>query len=105
MCACMRACMCACVRACVCACVRVCVRACVHVCVRACVPAKLLQARPTLCDPMDGSPPGSSAPRILQARALEWAGLELECQQLRSAAAGLRLPRVNSSSVESLLAR
>ena len=74
-------------------------------CMCACVRAKLLQSRPTLCDPMDGSPPGSSAHRILQARVLEWAGLELECQQLRSAASGLRLPRVNSSSLESLLAR
>ena len=34
--------------------------------------AKSLQSRPTLCDPMDGSPPGSPAPGILQARTLEW---------------------------------
>ena len=34
--------------------------------------AKSLQSRPTLCDPMDGSPPGSPVPRILQARTLEW---------------------------------
>ena len=34
--------------------------------------AKLLQSRPTLCDLIDGSPPGSSIPRILQARTLEW---------------------------------
>ena len=34
--------------------------------------AKLLQSRPTLCDPIDGSPPGSPVPRILQARTLEW---------------------------------
>ena len=33
--------------------------------------AKSLQSCPTLCDPIDGSPPGSSAPGILQARALE----------------------------------
>ena len=33
--------------------------------------AKLLQSCPTLCDPTDGSPPGSSVPGILQARILE----------------------------------
>ena len=34
--------------------------------------AKSLQSCPTLCDPIDGSPPGSSVPGILQARILEW---------------------------------
>ena len=34
--------------------------------------AKLLQSCPTLCNPIDGSPPGSSVPGILQARILEW---------------------------------
>ena len=34
--------------------------------------AKSLQSCPTLCDPIDGSPPGSTAPGILQARTLEW---------------------------------
>ena len=34
--------------------------------------AKLLQSCPTLCDPIDGSPPGSPVPGILQARPLEW---------------------------------
>ena len=33
--------------------------------------AKLLQSCPTLCDPRDGSPPGSPIPGILQARTLE----------------------------------
>ena len=33
--------------------------------------AKLLQSCPTLCDPRDGSPPGSTIPGILQARTLE----------------------------------
>jgi len=33
---------------------------------------KLLQSCPTLCDPIDGSPPGSPVPGILQARTLEW---------------------------------
>ena len=34
--------------------------------------AKLLQSCLTLCDPIDGSPPGSPIPGILQARRLEW---------------------------------
>ena len=34
--------------------------------------AKWLQSCPTLCDPTDGSPPGSPVPGILQARTLEW---------------------------------
>ena len=34
--------------------------------------AKSLQSCPTLCDPIDSSPPGSSIPGILQARILEW---------------------------------
>ena len=37
--------------------------------------AKLLQSCPTLCDPMDSSPPGSSDHRILQARVLEWGAI------------------------------
>ena len=37
--------------------------------------AKLLQSCPTLWDPIDGSPPGSPIPRILQARTLEWVAI------------------------------
>ena len=37
--------------------------------------AASLQSCPTLCDPIDGSPPGSPAPRILQARTLEWVAI------------------------------
>ena len=37
--------------------------------------AKSLQSCPTLCDPRDGSPPGSSVPGILQARILEWVAI------------------------------
>ena len=37
--------------------------------------AKSLQSWPTLCDPIDGSPPGSPVPEILQARTLEWVAL------------------------------
>ena len=38
--------------------------------------AKSLQSCPTLCDPRDGSPPGSSIPGILQARTLEWVAIQ-----------------------------
>ena len=37
--------------------------------------AKSLQSYPALCDPIDGSPPGSPVPGILQARTLEWAAI------------------------------
>ena len=37
--------------------------------------AKSLQLCPTLCDPIDGSPPGSPVPGILQARILEWVAI------------------------------
>ena len=40
-----------------------------HVC------AQLLQSCPTLCDPMDCSPPGSSVHGILQIRILEWVAM------------------------------
>ena len=36
---------------------------------------KSLQSCPTLCDPRDGSPPGSPVPGILQARTLEWVAI------------------------------
>ena len=37
--------------------------------------AKSLQSCPTLCDPIDGSPPGFAVPGILQARTLEWVAI------------------------------
>ena len=37
--------------------------------------AKSLQSCPTLCDPIDDSPPGSPVPGILQARTLEWVAI------------------------------
>ena len=37
--------------------------------------AKSLQSCPTLCDPIDGNPPGSPVPGILQARTLEWVAI------------------------------
>ena len=39
--------------------------------------AKSLQSCLTLCDPIDGSPPGSSIPGILQARTLEWVAMSV----------------------------
>ena len=41
----------------------------------AAAPAKSLQSRPTLCNPIDGSLPGFSVPGILQARILEWVAI------------------------------
>ena len=43
--------------------------------------AKSLQLCPTLCDPIDGSPPGSPVPGILQARTLEWVATILNTPQ------------------------
>ena len=37
--------------------------------------AESRQSCPTLCDPIDGSPPGSPVPGILQARTLEWVAI------------------------------
>ena len=42
---------------------------------RAAAAAKSLQSCPTLCDPIDRSPPGSAVPGILQAKTLEWAAI------------------------------
>ena len=65
-----------------------CVRVCVYVythssnhlseelnSITAAAAAKSLQSCPTLCDPRDGSPPGSAVPGILQARTLEWVAI------------------------------
>ena len=43
--------------------------------VAAAAAAKSLQSCPTLCNPIDGSPPGSPVPGILQARTLEWGAI------------------------------
>ena len=45
------------------------------VCGAAAAAAKSLQSCPTLCNPIDGSPPGSPIPGILQARVLEWVAI------------------------------
>ena len=46
-----------------------------YIYVYAAAAAKLPQSRPTLCNPIDGSPPGSAIPGILQARILEWVAI------------------------------
>ena len=46
-----------------------------HLYLLAAAAAKSLQSCPTLCDPTDGSPPGSAVPGILQARTLEWVAI------------------------------
>ena len=46
--------------------------------------AKLLQSCPTLCDPIDGSPPGSPIPGILQAKTLGYHFLR-QCLKVKSA--------------------
>ena len=45
--------------------------------------AKSLQSCPTLCDPIDGSPSGSSTPGILQARTLEWGAIAFSKAHLK----------------------
>ena len=46
--------------------------------------ARSLQSCPTLCDPMDSSPPGSSVHRILQARILEWGAISFSIRHVNS---------------------
>ena len=46
-----------------------------NICHYAAAAAKSLQSCPTLCDPIDSSPPGSPVPGILQARTLEWVAI------------------------------
>ena len=45
--------------------------------VAAAAAAKSLQSCPTLCNPIDGSPPGSPVPGIFQARVLEWGAIRI----------------------------
>jgi len=47
--------------------------------------AKSLQSCLSLCDPIDGSPPGSPVPGILQARTLEWVAISFSIQFCGSA--------------------
>ena len=45
--------------------------------------AKSLQSCLTLCDPIDGSPPGSPIPGILQARTLEWVAISFSAERVK----------------------
>ena len=71
--------------------------------------AKSLQSCLTLCDPIDGSPPGSSVPGILQARTLEWVAISFSnacmhakllqlcptlCNSMDSSPPGSSVPRI-----------
>ena len=47
----------------------------IHTAAAAAAAAKSLQSCPTLCNPIDGSPPGSFVPGVLQARILEWVAI------------------------------
>ena len=70
---------------------------------------KSLQSCPTLCDPVDGSPPGSPIPGILQARTLEWGAIassstsflkwEINSPQGKSVDLGLPLTEVQILSL------
>ena len=72
---------------------------CFDICIycKAITAAKSLQSCPTLCDPIDGSPPGSPVPGILQARTLEWVAISFSN-------AGKRKVKVKSLSRVRLLA-
>ena len=61
--------------------------------------AKSLQSCPTLCDPIDGSPPGSPVPGILQARTLEWVAISFSHFSLWTEEPG-RLQSIGSHRVE-----
>ena len=67
---------------CVCVYIYICVCVCVYIYIYTYIyiyiyiyAAKSLQSSSTLCDPTDGSPPGSTIPGILQARTLEWVAI------------------------------
>ena len=62
--------------------------------------AKSLQSCPTLCDPRDGSPPGSPVPGILQARTLEWVAISFS-YQLRRPNDGWPPPELEQSRKDS----
>ena len=68
--------------------------------------AKMLQSCPTLCDPIDGSPPGSPIPGILQARTLEWVAISRKQNNSKTCTTSASLTRLKPlillSSVESL---
>ena len=66
--------------------------------------AKSLQSCPTLCDPIDGSPPGSPVPGILQARTLEWVAISFSSAAIAFSSAQKWKVKVKSLSHIQLLA-
>ena len=62
--------------------------------------AKSLQSCPTLCDPIDGSPPGSTIPGILQVRTLDWVAM-LVGNNKPGLKSGLNLKKLNSKPSKS----
>ena len=58
--------------------------------VSAAAAAKSLQSCPTLCNPRDGSPPGSPVPGILQAKTLEWVAISFSNVSAAAAAKSLQ---------------
>ena len=66
--------------------------------VAAAAAAKSLQSCLTLCNPIDGSPPGSAFPGILQARTLEWVACTLNHQSSIFLAPGTSIVKSNFSN-------
>ena len=60
---------------------------------------KFLQSCLTLCDPIDGSPPGFSVPGILQARTLEWVAISFSVRDLEQQKFSKREGRIWSSHI------
>ena len=64
--------------------------------------AKSLQSCPTLCDPIDGSPPGSPVPGILQARTLEWVAISFS-KQSQQTSSNISLVWLNTMLVTEIM--
>ena len=65
--------------------------------------AKLLQLCPTLCNPIDGSPPGSPVPGILQARTLEWVAISFSIESSQGDNIFSVLAYIHASLLEPLI--
>ena len=65
--------------------------------------AKSLQSCLTLCDPIDGLPPGSSVPGILQARTLEWVAISFSSSlQTFPALGSFQMSQLSTSGGQSI---
>ena len=62
--------------------------------------AKSLQSCPALCDPKDGSPPGSAVPGILQARTLEWVAVAFSSFSLQANTKGCKEHIIQESTIK-----